>query len=498
MAFRSTSRDEIQQGRPPGRSPYAAATHTGGGYHLNDYTNASWWGGNPLYHFRDWRGAPFFGNKNFVNSEGREAKIGDRIYQWTNPINFGNAIATKDFDFVTDGSAYTTQPVLVEKTYSNGKTFKGLNFTGQEFLQVNATKLPFWDGLITTSGTDIIGAPFDRTGASFLFIIDPHPDVTYSPEVPPIAYSVGWDEYLIYSHNPAANLNAQQFSIIPKADLIAPWPRSTPNGVTFSPWSVPGRRMGAPWTSVGSWETNVQYIQRGTYGPQGWWTGFVTYAPEWAQNDDIGTYESTDNWIGGSYKGWLRTVADGPSGQDTYKDGYGKRDGLQALLLVYDGKDDLVKNEMPAGSQVVPGPPEFAGVKLYAMSADNDYGPSSANYTLAKDYITKPLAWSVSRNLPSQIPAPIDVDRGGAMVNQDLIKVVDALDTYWFLGGIPPINEGLYGQQNPIHSWMMGTWGHGFRGILYECAVYECVLSDDDRSRLFTQIGEKYGEGAIY
>jgi len=474
---------------------FSLAPGAGGGYVLDDYNNAGSPFGSIFYHFRDWDNTL---PHPFLNTDGTGAKVGDKIGSWTNPSNFGNAFSTKvyDGDITTPAgqSLYTTQPTLVERTYA-GKTFRGLNFTGSEFLMINAKTLN--DNTtgnpaevhFSTSGSPWLSGDYKDSGASFLFVVDP--TMIFFDEGPRIPANVGYDEYLLYSDNPfekGVTVGCCGLS----TDLLSAWPKTTNNGVVFCPWSPPS------WFSYVSpshwpfWTTNVKEIQRGTYGPQGWWTGFWSYKPPWAHNIDEGNPAGSDNWVGGSYNGWLLQKPDQTLPIPFDDGGYWKRPGLQALLLVFDGKDDLVKNELPPGFFSVPPPDEWAGVKLYAMSAPGPHPGLEANY--GEGYIDEPLAKSVADNTVLWGSAV----RGGAMLGQPLIRQIGNDDTYFFLGGMPPIR-----QENPQYDWDNNTnntsaFGHGFKGIIYEFAAWECALNDFDRRRLFDQIKEKYGEGAIY
>lgn len=86
------------------------------------------------------------------------------------------------------------KPFLRQRTYG-GETYKGLEFTGTEYLQINGSTVSDAYGvpepIFSTGGTSWQG----NTGASFLFVIDQSPDYTAGTYTSPV-------QSLFYSRQP--------------------------------------------------------------------------------------------------------------------------------------------------------------------------------------------------------------------------------------------------------------------------------------------------------
>jgi len=203
----------------------------------------------PLYHYRsDWEAPPPGGfdpdfsdiEVNFrVAGGSAEAQIGDRVGGWYNAYSGGYAFVPDrcptEFQF-TPTTPPTMQlpcnggnwwgekgyPTLVSRIY-NDEEYKGLKFTGTEFLQINGRVLKYnygiTDPLFTTGGSETMTGSYKNSGASFLFVVDPDPaipgtleeqqggpqgafpGIPQDPTHPDTLYSSNW-EVMLYSRQP--------------------------------------------------------------------------------------------------------------------------------------------------------------------------------------------------------------------------------------------------------------------------------------------------------
>ena len=229
--------------------------------------NAFSWLGVPFYWFSsDWDTAQGGANINFTRHDApgtvspttfggtpsAEAQVGDRIDSWKNicfPVGQGDAVVAKDSP--THPGAMKNyfrergHPRLVEKTY-NGRAYRGLEFTGTEYLQIKGSEVSDAYG-VPSPMFSTSGAPWAvNKGATFLLVIDQAPIDQNS--VNPLANGV---QSLLLSRQPAP-LN----SIPQPVPHPFVWPSTEDLGIQY-------------FRNGSSWSETIPQINEQRWGPEG-------------------------------------------------------------------------------------------------------------------------------------------------------------------------------------------------------------------------------------
>jgi len=226
-------------------------------YLLNFYNHSI--STDPLYHFRsDWEDIhtgswdPHDPDANFTALDGTIAQVGDRVKSWRNAYGEGsnaygpggreNKQCPTPFEFIPypqppaypqirqlpcDGGNWWGEkgyPTLVSRSYQgSNQEYKGLKFTGIEYMQIDGAilknSLGITDPLFTTGGSETMTGSYKNSGASFLFVIDPDPAIPGTLEAsqggpqgifpgvpqdiyhPDTLYASNW-EVMLYSRQP--------------------------------------------------------------------------------------------------------------------------------------------------------------------------------------------------------------------------------------------------------------------------------------------------------
>mgnify|MGYP003632479606 CR=1 FL=1 len=371
-------------------------------YDLN-FIQSKTWIGVPLFHYMsNWEETG--GRYNFTTSSGDPAKVGDRVGRWANTYlaaGQGDAVVAVDVGDPYGGNFFgaSGQPTLVERTY-DGKTLKGLEFTGTEYMQISGSSVTEPYGvpspMFGTGGSQWNG----NTGATFLFVIDqdPYPDI---------------------EENTLAN-NTQSL-------LISRQPVAT----TFG-----GPPTGFTWPETEDF--GIQYFRQGaTYGANPIFTK-QRWGPESAyqnnMNSGFSLTQSPYLGYGGAKYGELRTV----TGDDM--PGYAEHvssqtlSGLQMILLEYDNKDHL-KHDATSTTNTIDRNYEGPKVKVYGISRP----PASGHW-----------AWPSSQYRQFDRPTLI----GGSPALKDHTLFHDKIA---FLGGTPPCQISPFAGGNAYGNGFRGV-----------------------------------------
>ena len=390
-------------------------------YNLDFWANS--WLGVPFYYFTsNW--SQVGSTVNFKTTNGVPARVGDRVVSWKNRSlgpGEGDAVINPN-EFFADNA-----PFLRERSYG-GKTYKGLEFTGTEYLQIdgasvsNAYGVP--EPIFSTGGTSWQG----NTGASFLFVIDQDPGFTSGTYTSPV-------QSLFYSRQP----NEQN----PDATIPVPWPNTEDLGVQF----------------LRNWKPNTADALSSelAVGPQGYLTlgmSGLTFANALTRSPIVGPglHEAggsemihlpsdTENSLPLEFGGGLNFAARWAN------------PGFQVILLEYDNVNKVShKTTQQSNNQSYTGP----SVKIYGMSNPNTILPwNGHDLTIPKITLTNPM-----------------------LQDHTLFDKAHA-----FLGGVPSIKlERSDSQQT----------GNGFRGIIYEVLMLDGILSASDKLALQRQLLRKY------
>jgi hypothetical protein len=396
----------------------------------------------PLYNLDFWAnsylGVPFYqftsnwdqvgATVNFESENGGPANVGDRVVSWKNMwLNSGEG------DAVINPNEFLAinKPFLRQRTYG-GETYKGLEFTGTEYLQINGSTVSDAYGvpepIFSTGGTSWQG----NTGASFLFVIDQSPDYTAGTYTSPV-------QSLFYSRQP--NLQGS-----PPATIPNPWPNTENLGVQFLRNHKPNAStdistelaVGPQATMQGIAGFFTALVRSPIIDPQGFGGAEMVNIP----NDQEGAY--LEYGAGLNFKARFANS------------------GFQVILLEYDNVDKVRHQDVPGfgGDRIYNGP----SVKIYGMSNPNnpiDQGGFSLPWngldlTVPKITFTNPM-----------------------LRNHTLFDKAHA-----FLGGVPAIK---------LEPFLVGQQGNGFRGIIYEVLMLDGILSKKDKLSLSKQLVRKYG-----
>ena len=326
----------------------------------------------PLYNLDFWAnsylGVPFYqftsnwdqvgATVNFESINGGPANVGDRVVSWKNMwLNSGEG------DAVINPNEFlaSNKPFLRERTYG-GKTYKGLEFTGTEYLQINGSTVSDAYGvpepIFSTGGTSWQG----KTGASFLFVIDQSPDYTAGTYTSPV-------QSLFYSRQP--NLQGSPPATIPNL-----WPNTEDLGVQFLRNHKPNAS-----TAI-STELAV--------GPQATMQGITTFGTALTRSPIIA---STIQGFGGS------EMMNFPNDQEGTFLEYGAgldfkarhaNSEFQVILLEYDNVNKVRHEDAPGfgADRAYTGP----SVKIYGMSNPNTTLPwNGLDLTVPKITFTNPM-----------------------------------------------------------------------------------------------------------
>ena len=446
----------------PRRGGNGSSLQAGGGlppsYPLPFYSSS--YLGGPLYHFRsDWVDSGG-GGYNFTNFSGNSARVGDQVKKWANtyiqqgaayvPLDYTTtavtsvqpvpgttpAIITHIDNYFHSQNFRQGYPILVEKgdfcvpgRTDQGQRYRGLKFTGTEYLQINGASIKdaFADGtfnttpLFTTNGTSLMSGHYKNSGASFLFVIDQDPQE---------------------DNNPGANgLQALLYSRYP--GNLSPAP-------CISSWLMPPGFCWPPSENMG-----IQYMRNGaSYSPEPQF-GRQKWGPEQAypvaQGLDLVTGHSATIIppAGGSFYGKWNSGSNPATNYERTKPGF------QIILLEFDTNDTMNYDSRKTATSLdvnCLGPT----VKLYAISAPvgGPWDDSSTN-----NFTTPKL---IGKSPSLQFHTLFDREN-------------------LFLGGTPP-----------YRAVASAPYGNGFRGIIYEFMMFEGKLSDADKQQLETIFTEKY------
>ena len=338
---------------------------------------ANSWLGVPFYHFMsNWE--TMGASHNFTKMGGGPAVIRDRVESWKNtylPVGAGDAVVAKDYNgdnyFGIDG-----YPTLVETDYY-GKKFKGLKFTGTEYLQINGSTVNYGtpDPIFSTGGTSWAG----NTGATFLFVIDQDPinDTTVNP----LANGI---QSLLISRQPVGGSQLYPAGYT--------WPQTEFMGIQYF-------RQGSTYS-----ETSLNFSEQ-RWGPDSTqpniWTGGIPITKAWD-----GTVAPMGFLWGGAVGGtWQPTL---------HLDNHTKP-GLQAILLEYDNTDQF----------------KFDACSSPIIS-DRDYqGPTVKLWGMCKWLTSGPRPWHLGGGFDG---LPALIGQSPALKDWTLFDRENA-----FLGGAPPV-----------------------------------------------------------
>lgn len=400
-----------------------------------DYNSFSYLG-VPLFHFRgDWDRS--VATINFVKKESghspQEARPGDRVKTWKNaylPAGEGDAFVATD---ASGDNFFGVQgyPTLVERHY-NGRAFRGLEFTGTEYLQINGGSVANSYGLpspmFSTGGASITG----NQGASFLFVIDQNE----TPDGPP------------HQSNPLANgIQALLTSRQPTPTNFIPnvfppsytWPPTEDYGVQYFRNGNQKDDIVAPGTYLQSYGPDATLRWTNVFQPHG--------IPPVLPPDQVSPQP-----YGGSWVEW-QTI--GPFRLRNTSSGF------QVILLEYNNqrKKKYTATQTQHERDYV-GP----SVSIYGMSpVSGAFWPGT--FPTGGAAPATDLAIRLSGQRPVLRDWPL-FDRKNA-----------------FLGGMPPCRSTY-----PV----VNVFGNGFRGVIYETLMIEGVLSETDKNHLSRQLQRKY------
>lgn len=493
-----------------------------------DITRKSWFG-LPWYHFRcDWDVVGTTGNENYnfythPAVGGGAASVGHHVYRWSNTYGggFGDAYAS------TLGSAFPeVSPKLVE-VLIGGKSFKALEFDKATHLAINGKEVVEKynldrGALFNTCGTlyqdKSYAGPGSRAGASFLMVISADVETRncYSTDTNTSPFSA-----LLYSKRPKTNWPATDWGYINYC-INNPWDPWCPQGAESDyPQGAPEQWdvYGGPesdgiefWYSAGTPDflgPNTQNWGYGggsrtmmKFGPQGW---NFSYGSQYSYASDYIPTREEDNLWGSHYN--LRGGSDGgflnPPNYKTWewpKCQSTPKTGLQAILLEY-VNEDIVGPHSSGGWPTLINPYVGSTVNVYAISkdllppAENDPSEGCPGFGSSESSMIKPVYTNkeicvspTARTCPSTPQAPFDLMRSPhnypAMKNHTLWH-----DKTLFVGGLP----GVALTSEP--SGNDGKYYHGFKGLLFELLMFEGVLTDSDKVKLFNTLRAKYNRG---
>jgi len=490
------------------------------------------WFGLPFYHFRcDWDvvGTPSVPHYNFQTSSGDPvSSVGDTVSIWTNTYGGGlgdasaTPLATNTNIWTAQGEAY---PRLVE-ILIEGKPFKALGFTGHESFAIDGSqitqKYDLSDGpLYSTCGTIYHNEEYGYGGASFLFVVSANETMRngYNTASP--------FSNLLYGRHPQTNTPPYGDNNLSAFCTNSPWsPWCPPGSVTTS--DIPGcNNWGCHvwppveedgiefWYTHGltdnvTWDTATWGYGGGSqvmmkFGPQGWHHprgAQVSYPSQFIPTREENKFEGIGK-SGGSDGGFLNPPGfktwQWPDCQSTPKT------GLQAILLEFDGHS-AAQITGPSHSDQPPWPELEGGyvgptVNVYAISKDwlppawNDppqgcpgFGSGESKYTIPT-YTNKNICVSpAARTCPDMPVNYYEIMKiphnYPALKNQTLWH-----DKFLFMCGLPQVAL----TSNPQGTQTVEE--HGFKGYLFELLMFEGVLTDIDKIKLFKILKAKYNKG---
>jgi len=495
-------------------------------YPLNFYTQSHL--GLPFYHFRsDWETDGTL--VNFTNENNQPAQVGDNVKIWKNaylPTGQGDAAVPP---VNMNGGNYWTDnyPTLVETTYPGylgnpPQTYKGLKFTGTEYMQIEGRTVTQPQGitetLFSTGGTSLMTGKYKESGASFLFVLDSDLPETYDAQGNFTGFqsAAGYDPSLDPADGFQLLLYSRQRNDHPLPVTTGPFP-TFPTGYT---WPTDTEDYGLQlWFNAHNVAYNYPDVWWGItpkLGPQGVCTTPAlpnfgmgadaemlrpgpdpTAVPPYGHND--GTPTGAAMPLGGmSSTRLLTTVSESfqpygyhpgapyqgdfpnPPAQDSSPVEPPRMErGFQVLLFEIDNTD-----YSHYGGQIT----WYSGYEAYTGPAIKMYTYGNTEYA---SELTDPV-WGRIHSSPlwdggNSLVKPRAVGFAAAAIEKILFS-----EHLLFLAGAPP----WLGEDFPPDLIYGNKYAHGFRGIIYEAMMFEGKLSDTDKLDLEEIFKRKY-QGAI-
>ena len=518
-------------------------------YQLDSTLNSLF--GVPFYHFRsDWENAgPYDKVHNFYNESGDAASPGERVIQWSNTYGggFGDARVKTANNYFGIFSA----PILVEAAI-NKKRYKALCFTGREFLTIDGSEVideyNLTSPLYTTNGSVYGDQEQGYEGASFLFVVSADASMR-NGYIPGVGQVGGISPYsaLMYGRHPQTNFpaygddmaqictNYPWFAWCPpgstgRFDIPAPPP--SPGWPSPGPWPWPPvQSNGIEFWYAAGYTDNVSPNQANwgygggsrcmmKFGPQGWHfanEGMLSSGNQWRFNSFIIPTREENNMQpigrrGGSDGGFLNPPGfdlwEWPKCQSTPKT------GLQAILLEFVGGEQGIvgpsHDDDPPWPELL-GPYNGPIVNVFAISEDwlpgavNDPPQGCPGFGALKKDSTGLNVLPTYTNKNICVSPEARTQNSGGTWWQTTFDVMryphnyPALrdQTLWydknlFLGGLPAVELGdETGGMVPAPA----SYGHGFKGYIFEILMFERVLNDNDKIKLFDILKAKYNKG---
>ena len=485
-----------------------------------DFFNQHSWLSTPFYHFMaDWDQSSHSGFINFeklqsydnlkgpVHSQPRqEAKVGDYVRQWKNTWlapGQGDAIVTEEFHFPgsifavghtgvgsnpqAQGShtyfQFRSFPTVVAKEY-NGRVFKGLQFTGTEFLTIKGSTVVDVYGqpgpMFSTGGASWAG----NTGATFIMVIDQDP---YRPPYHWQQEKTSQVQSLLYSRSPGYYDDP---AVADTGEMCANWMEESVQMPGLWPES---EYMGVQYFRNVKHQADLLKMSMQAFGPNGTTIGTETVngfvntseflamppaaghllpcgnAANFTVNDDYG---GSDWRAGGIAFGADNNFWDNPYGLESSPEFVlngplavqRTHEGFQVILLEYDNVNQVKYEKDPIPSQH-----EFG---QYRDLYERDYtGPAMKIYGMSNHFMP---SW---RGLDLTYPKLKDLHP--ALANHTLFDRGELQ-----LGGLHPYHHGAL------------EYGNGFRGVIFEVMMLEGTLSTADKLKLQEHYIRKYA-GAL-
>ena len=469
--------------RPFGSNYPAVSSGVPKHYPLTFYTHSLL--GVPLYHFRsDWMTTPL--DTNFTSITGRPAKVGDPVQKWKNAYLMGDEGAAKVPPPSLNGGNYWGTlskdggyPTLVEKTYSKDnqrQTLTGLKFTGLEYMQIDGASVTetynIDEHLFTTAGTGLMTGSYNKSGASFLFVIDSDMIDYQEGDM-----DAGVDD----------RANGQQALLYGRKLNCMTTPGFPGYGNHNSCIGVP---QGSNTINY-YWPSNIE-----DYGLQIWFNNrnndpnevnnrFPGMGPEGGYINPIWSFETMQP----------KPILPEPTGGWTVNDGIGMG-SIGALGNISNQSEPGAPPTVPGSDSPHLAPKMQSGFQILLFEIDNTYhhtypsclpicgvgdgyeiytGPMMRLYTFGNDKYTQQVSvpWAGTNSLvTARSWGYLPAFQNSILFHEKLL----------FLAGFPPKNMGF------------GRLASGFRGTIYETMMFEGKLSDGDKTQLEEIFKKKYAQ----
>ena len=433
--------------------------------------------GVPFYHYRnDWvkAGSDF----NYTKKDGTPAKIGDKVAGWYNTYlspGEGTAVVAQDFNgenwFGKDG-----YPTLVQKQYGP-QVYRGLRFHGSEYLQIDgsivadAYSLP--EALFTTEGTGLMSGPYEDTGASFLVVFDQE---WHAPEYGGNASNQHHKMIETLLHSKQPHVYGSTPSPIPTGYT---WPTTENHGLV---WMLNGDSYCADNELGCCGPVNIFCPHVMMWGPDGAVLGSAGDPLVARVVPPPNSPYSRGAWKHFNFEAWEGQDDDGqalwwvePELTSMYS---WKLPGFQAVLLEFDNTESVTFD--PADHTSTYGMAACTGpkVSVYAMGG-------GAKVSTIPDLFAAPPN--------TRIPWKDDDLTIPKLVSTTPAHVSEGKHTLWhsehlFVGGSPPASAHV-GWGGPTDKF-----GNGFKGVIYEVAMFEGKLTKEDKRILQESLLIRYGE----